>query len=118
MELIDNVKTKKGLHSGANLILDFKHSISSENKLPITSSLISKINHIDSHLFNVSKNIILNSNNINISTNLQSENDLSIIAGQNINIHDAQLVAKQSQSLIANNDLNLKQVNLTAKDST
>nr|WP_229597536.1 DUF637 domain-containing protein [Providencia rettgeri] len=119
LELIDNVKTKKGLHSGANLILDFKHSISSENKLPITSSLISKINHIDSPAYLMSaKNIILNSNNINISTNLQSENDLSIIAGQNINIHDAQLVAKQSQSLIANNDLNLKQVNLTAKDST
>ncbi|MCD2527505.1 DUF637 domain-containing protein [Providencia huaxiensis] len=119
LELIDNVKIKKGLHSGANLILDFKHSISSENKLPITSSLISKINHIDSPAYLMSaKNIILNSNNINISTNLQSENDLSIIAGQNINIHDAQLVAKQSQSLIANNDLNLKQVNLTAKDST
>ncbi|WP_318837247.1 MULTISPECIES: DUF637 domain-containing protein [unclassified Providencia] len=119
LELIDNVKTKKGLHSGANLILDFKHSISSENKLPITSSLISKINHIDSPAYLMSaKNIILNSNNINISTNLQSENDLSIIAGQNININHAQLVAKQSQSLIANNDLNLKQVNLTAKDST
>ncbi|MDK7757882.1 DUF637 domain-containing protein [Providencia rettgeri] len=119
LEQIDNLKTKKGLHSGTNLILDFKHSINSENKLPIASSLISKINQSTAPAYLISaKNIILNSNNINISTNLQSENDLSIIAGQNINIHDARLVAKQSQSLIANNDLNLKQVNLTAKDST
>ncbi|WP_404462500.1 DUF637 domain-containing protein [Providencia rettgeri] len=119
LEQIDNLKTKKGLHSGANLILDFKHSINSENKLPIALSLISKTNQIAVPAYLMTaKNIILNSNNINISTNLQSENDLSIIAGQNININHAQLVAKQSQSLIANNDLNLKQVNLTAKDST
>ncbi|WP_273839162.1 DUF637 domain-containing protein [Providencia rettgeri] len=119
LEQIDNLKTKKGLHSGSNLILDFKHSINSENKLPIASSPISKINQIAAPTYLITaKNIILNSNNINISSNLQSGNDLSIIAGQNININNAQLVANQSQSLIANNDLNLKQVNLTAKDST
>ncbi|MEZ2759450.1 DUF637 domain-containing protein [Providencia vermicola] len=119
LEQVDNLKTKKGLHSGANLILDFKHSINSENKLPIALSLISKTNQIAVPAYLMTaKNIILNSNNINISSNLQSGNDLSIIAGQNININHAQLVAKQSQSLIANNDLTLKQTNLTAKDST
>lgn len=119
LEQVDNLKTKKGLHSGANLILDFKHSINSENKLPIALSLISKTNQIAVPAYLMTaKNIILNSNNINISSNVQSGNDLSIIAGQNININNAQIIANQSQSLIAGNDLTLKQTNLTAKDST
>ncbi len=109
----------KTISAGNNVVLDFKNTINLESKLPSTEKPIAKIVQVGNPSFAVTaKNIILNSNNINISTNLQSENDLSIIAGQNINIHDAQLVAKQSQSLIANNDLNLKQVNLTAKDST
>nr|WP_279169485.1 hemagglutinin repeat-containing protein [Providencia huaxiensis] len=107
------------LTAGNNVVLDFKNAINLESKLPSTEKPIAKIVQVGNPSFAITaKNIVLNSNNINISTNLQSENDLSIIAGQNINIHDAQLVAKQSQSLIANNDLNLKQVNLTAKDST
>ncbi|MEX9869541.1 DUF637 domain-containing protein [Providencia huaxiensis] len=109
----------KTVSAGNNVVLDFKNAINLESKLPSTEKPIAKIVQAGNPSFAVTaKNIVLNSNNINISTNLQSENDLSIIAGQNINIHDAQLVAKQSQSLIANNDLNLKQVNLTAKDST
>ncbi|EPG7579198.1 DUF637 domain-containing protein [Providencia rettgeri] len=109
----------KTISAGNNVVLDFKNAINLESKLPSTEKPIAKIVQAGNTSFAVTaKNIVLNSNNINISTNLQSENDLSIIAGQNINIHDAQLVAKQSQSLIANNDLNLKQVNLTAKDST
>ncbi|MBW3116730.1 DUF637 domain-containing protein [Providencia rettgeri] len=109
----------KTISAGNNVVLDFKNAINLESKLPNTEKPIAKIVQVGNPSFAITaKNIVLNSNNINISTNLQSENDLSIIAGQNINIHDAQLVAKQSQSLIANNDLNLKQVNLTAKDST
>ncbi|MBV2188055.1 DUF637 domain-containing protein [Providencia rettgeri] len=109
----------KTISAGNNVVLDFKNAINLESKLPSTEKPIAKIVQAGNPSFAVTaKNIVLNSNNINISTNLQSENDLSIIAGQNINIHDAQLVAKQSQSLIANNDLNLKQVNLMAKDST
>ncbi|MGF7481885.1 DUF637 domain-containing protein [Providencia sp. SP181] len=109
----------KTISAGNNVVLDFKNAINLESKLPSTEKPIAKIVQIGNPSFAITaKNIILNSNNVNISTNLQSENDLSIIAGQNINIHDAQLVAKQSQSLIANNDLTLKQTNLTAKDST
>ncbi|MBN6362459.1 DUF637 domain-containing protein [Providencia huaxiensis] len=109
----------KTVSAGNNVVLDFKNDINLESKLPNTEKPIAKIVQVGNPSFAITaKNIVLNSNNINISTNLQSENDLSIIAGQNINIHDAQLIAKQSQSLIANNDLNLKQVNLTAKDST
>ncbi|MEY0174996.1 DUF637 domain-containing protein [Providencia rettgeri] len=109
----------KTISAGNNVVLDFKNAINLESKLPNTEKPIAKIVQIGNPSFAITaKNIVLNSNNINISTNLQSENDLSIIAGQNININHAQLVAKQSQSLIANNDLNLKQVNLTAKDST
>lgn len=109
----------QSISAGNNVVLDFKNAINLESKLPNTEKTIAKIVQVGNPSFSITaKNIVLNSNNINISTNLQSENDLSIIAGQNINIHDAQLVAKQSQSLIANNDLNLKQVNLTAKDST
>ncbi|WP_272674519.1 MULTISPECIES: DUF637 domain-containing protein [unclassified Providencia] len=109
----------KTISAGNNVVLDFKNAINLESKLPNTEKPIAKIVQVGNPSFAITaKNIVLNSNNINISTNLQSENDLSIIAGQNININHAQLVAKQSQSLIANNDLNLKQVNLTAKDST
>ncbi|QNP20875.1 DUF637 domain-containing protein [Providencia rettgeri] len=109
----------KTISAGNNVVLDFKNAINLESKLPNTEKTIAKIVQVGNPSFSITaKNIVLNSNNINISTNLQSENDLSIIAGQNININHAQLVAKQSQSLIANNDLNLKQVNLTAKDST
>lgn len=109
----------KTISAGNNVVLDFKNTINLESKLPNTEKPIAKIVQVANPSFAISaKNIILNSNNINISTNLQSDNDLSIIAGQNININHAQLVAKQSQSLIANNDLNLKQINLTAKDST
>nr|WP_294108640.1 DUF637 domain-containing protein [Providencia sp.] len=110
---------KNGLHSGNNLVLDFKNTVNIENILPTNVNSIQKIIQEKIPLSTITaKNIILNSNNVNISSNLQSTNDLSIIAGQNININNAQLVANQSQSLIANNDLNLKQVNLTAKDST
>ncbi|WP_243838355.1 MULTISPECIES: DUF637 domain-containing protein [Providencia] len=109
----------KTISAGNNVVLDFKNTINLESKLPNTDKPVAKIVQIGNPSFAITaKNIILNSNNINISSNLQSENDLSIIAGQNINIHNAQLAAKQSQSLIANNDLNLKQVNLTAKDGT
>ncbi|WP_322958012.1 DUF637 domain-containing protein [Providencia huashanensis] len=107
------------LKAGNNLILDFKNAINIENKLPTTEYPITKTLVGGATLSAITaKNILFNSNNINISTNLQSENDLSIIAGQNININHAQLVAKQSQSLIANNELTLKQANLIAKDST
>lgn len=109
----------KTISAGNNVVLDFKNAINLESNLPSTEKPIAKIVQAGNPSFAVTaKNIVLNSNNINISTNLQSENDLSIIAGQNININHAQLVAKQSQSLIANNDLTLKQTNLTAKDST
>ncbi|HGN1705995.1 TPA: DUF637 domain-containing protein [Providencia rettgeri] len=109
----------KTISAGNNVVLDFKNTINLESKLPDTEKPIAKIVQIGNPSFAITaKNIILNSNNLNISTNLQSENDLSIIAGQNINIHDAQLVTNQSQSLLAGNDLTLKQVNLTAKDST
>ncbi|USR65793.1 DUF637 domain-containing protein [Providencia stuartii] len=109
----------QSISAGNNVVLDFKNTINLESKLPSTEKPIAKIMQVGAPSFAITaKNIILNSNNINISSNLQSGNDLSIIAGQNINIDNAQLVANQSQSLIANNDLNLKQVNLTAKDST
>ncbi|MEQ4675871.1 DUF637 domain-containing protein [Providencia vermicola] len=109
----------QSISAGNNIVLDFKNTINLESKLPSTEKPIAKIMQVGAPSFAITaKNIILNSNNINISSNLQSENDLSIIAGQNINIHDAQLVANRSQSLIANNDLNLKQTNLAAKDST
>ena len=109
----------QSISAGNNVVLDFKSTINIDSKLPNTEKPIAKIVQIANPSFAITaKNIILNSNNVNISSNLQSTNDLSIIAGQNININNAQLVANQSQSLIANNDLNLKQVNLTAKDST
>lgn len=109
----------QSISAGNNVVLDFKNTINLESKLPSTEKPIAKIMQVGAPSFAITaKNIILNSNNINISSNLQSGNDLSIIAGQNININNALLVANQSQSLIANNDLNLKQVNLTAKDST
>ena len=109
----------QSISAGNNVVLDFKNTINLESKLPSTEKPIAKIMQVGAPSFAITaKNIILNSNNINISSNLQSGNDLSIIAGQNININNAQLVANQSQSLIANNDLNLKQVNLTAKDGT
>ncbi len=109
----------KTISAGNNVVLDFNNTIDLESKRYNTEKPIEKIVQIGNPSFAITaKNIILNSNNVNISTNLQSENDLSIISGQNININHAQLVAKQSQSLIANNDLNIKQVNLTAKDST
>ncbi|WP_273803245.1 DUF637 domain-containing protein [Providencia rettgeri] len=110
---------KIGIHSGGNLVVDFIDKINIMDTLPDDIQNNPTISYIiPSSLAMTAKNIILNSNNINISSNLKSTNDLSIIAGQNININNAQLVANQSQSLIANNDLNLKQVNLTAKDST
>ena len=110
--------SSQSISAGNNLVLDFKNTINLETKLPNTEKPIAKIVQIANPSFAITaKNIVLNSNNVNISSNLQSTNDLSIIAGQNININNAQLVANQSQSLIANNDLNLKQVNLTAKDS-
>ncbi|MGJ3355396.1 DUF637 domain-containing protein [Providencia sp. Je.9.19] len=109
----------QSISAGNNVVLDFKSTINIDSKLPNTEKPIAKIVQIANPSFAITaKNIILNSNNVNISSNLQSTNDLSIIAGQSININNAQLVANQSQSLIANNDLNLKQVNLTAKDST
>lgn len=116
---VPNALNYKAISAGNNVVLDFKNTINLEGKLPNTEKSIAKIVQLGDPSFAITaKNIILNSNNINISTNLQSVNDLSIIAGQNININNAQLVANQSQSLIANHDLNLNQANLTAKDST
>ncbi|WP_275075928.1 DUF637 domain-containing protein [Providencia rettgeri] len=107
------------LKAGNNLVLDFKNTLNLESKLPVSVNPITQITQTGTVLAAITaKNMVFNANNANISTHLQSTNDQSIIAGQNININNAQLVANQSQSLIANNDLNLKQVNLTAKDST
>lgn len=109
----------QSIMAGNNIVLDFKNAIDLERKLPDTNGKISKIIQKGEPSFAlVAKNIVINSNNINISTNLKSENNLSVIAGQNLNINHAQLTSGQSQSLIANNDLILKQVNLSAKDST
>ncbi|HHQ2585774.1 TPA: DUF637 domain-containing protein [Providencia rettgeri] len=107
------------LKAGNNLVLDFKNTLNLESKLPVSINPITKITQTGTILDAITaKNMVFNANNVNISTHLQSTNDLSIIAGQNININHAQLVANQSQSLIAGNDLTLKQVNLTTKDST
>ncbi|MGF4919635.1 DUF637 domain-containing protein, partial [Klebsiella pneumoniae] len=105
----------QSIMAGNNIVLDFKNAIDLERKLPDTNGKISKIIQKGEPSFAlVAKNIVINSNNINISTNLKSENNLSVIAGQNLNINHAQLTSGQSQSLIANNDLILKQVNLSA----
>ncbi|MGV2934372.1 DUF637 domain-containing protein [Providencia sp. AGC89] len=107
------------ISAGKSIVFDFKGNVNFESNLPISNVPLSKITQFGGPLSNIkAKNILVNASNVNISSNVDAGNDLSIIASQNININNAQLISNQSQSLIANNDLTLKQASLNAKDST
>lgn len=109
----------QSISAGNNIVLDFKNTINIESKLPNAEKPITKITQIGTALAAITaKNMVFNANNVNISTHLQSTNDLSIIANQNINIDNANLNSANSQSLIAHNNINLNQTNLAARDST
>lgn len=75
------------------------------------------INKIPSGYEILADNILINSSSINISSNIKSNNDLSIISNDDITIKDAQLSSEHSLSLISNKNIELNQVDLTAKDS-
>ncbi|MEQ5177737.1 DUF637 domain-containing protein [Proteus genomosp. 6] len=101
-----------------NLTLDFKNSINIETKVPFKYSKIKRlINKLHSGYNILASNILINSDSINISSNIKSNNDLSIISNDDITINDVQLSSKNSLSLISNKNIELNQVDLTAKDS-
>lgn len=101
-----------------NLTLDFKNSINIETKVPFKYSKIKRlINKLHSGYNILASNILINSDSINISSNIKSNNDLSIISNNEITINDVQLSSKNSLSLISNKNIELNQVDLTAKDS-
>ncbi|WP_235409951.1 DUF637 domain-containing protein [Proteus terrae] len=75
------------------------------------------INKIPSGYEILADNILINSSSINVSSNIKSNNDLSIISNDDITIKDAQLSSEHSLSLISNKNIELNQVDLTAKDS-
>ncbi|WP_232799185.1 DUF637 domain-containing protein [Proteus vulgaris] len=105
------------ISSKNNLILDFKNSINIETTSPSKYSPIKKlINKLHSS-YNISaNNILLNSDFINISSDVKSNNDLSIISSGEIIVKDAHLSSENSLSLISNKNIALNQVDLTAKD--
>lgn len=106
------------ISSKGNLILDFKDSINIETKPSSKYSPTKRLfNKTPSSYEILANNILINSSSINISSNIKSNNDLSIISNNNITIKDAQLSSKKSLSLISNKDIDLNQVDLTAKDS-
>ncbi|MBG3013435.1 DUF637 domain-containing protein [Proteus mirabilis] len=106
------------ISSKGNLILDFKDSINIETKPPSKYSPTKRlINKTPSSYDFLANNILINSSSINISSNIKSNNDLSIISNNDITIKDAQLSSKKSLSLISNKNIELNQVDLTAKDS-
>lgn len=105
--------------SKGNLVLDFKNSINieanpSSKYLPIKKS----INKLHSGYNFLANNILINSNSINISSNINSNNELSVISSGDIIVKDSHLSSKKSLSLISNKNKNieLNQVDLTAKD--
>ncbi|MEX5882001.1 hypothetical protein AB6G95_20035, partial [Proteus vulgaris] len=59
---------------------------------------------------------MINSNSINISSNINSNNELSVISSGDIIVKDSHLSSKKSLSLISNKNIELNQVDLTAKD--
>ncbi|WP_426774058.1 DUF637 domain-containing protein [Proteus faecis] len=106
------------ISSKGNLILDFKDSINIETKPPSKYSPTKRlINKTPSSYDFLANNILINSSSINISSNIKSNNDLSIISNNDITIKDAQLSSEYSLSLISNKNIELNQVDLTAKDS-
>lgn len=106
------------ISSKGNLILDFKDSINIETKPPSKYSPTKRlINKIPSGYEILADNILINSSSINVSSNIKSNNDLSIISNDDITIKDAQLSSEHSLSLISNKNIELNQVDLTAKDS-
>ncbi|QNH66675.1 DUF637 domain-containing protein [Proteus vulgaris] len=106
------------ISSKGNLILDFKDSINIETKPPSKYSPTKRlINKTPSSYDFLANHILINSSSINISSNIKSNNDLSIISNNDITIKDAQLSSEYSLSLISNKNIELNQVDLTAKDS-
>lgn len=106
------------ISSKGNLVLDFKDSINIETKPPSKYSPTKRlINKTPSSYDFLANNILINSSSINLSSNIKSNNDLSIISNNDITIKDAQLLSEYSLSLISNKNIELNQVDLTAKDS-
>lgn len=106
------------ISSKGNLILDFKNSIIIEIKSPSKEVLTKRF--INKSLLNheiLSNNILIHSNYINISSNINSNNDLSVITSGDLIVKDSHLSSKNSLSLISNKNIELNQVDLTAKDS-
>lgn len=105
------------ISSKSNLILDFKNSINIEinspSKYAPTKKFINKFS-LGSEL--LANNILLNSNSINISSNINSNNDLSVISSGDLIVKDSHLSSKKSLNLISNKNIVLNQVDLTAKD--
>ena len=103
--------------SKGNLVLDFKNSINIEANPPSKYLPIKKsINKLHSGYNFLANNILINSNSINISSNINSNNELSVISSGDIIVKDSHLSSKKSLSLISNKNIELNQVDLTAKD--
>lgn len=110
-------KNNEHIRAEENLILDFKNSINIETNPPSKYSSIKKsINKLHSGYNVLANNILINSNSINISSNINSNNELSVISSGDIIVKDSHLSSKKSLSLISNKNIELNQVDLTAKD--
>ena len=104
--------------SKGNLVLDFKNSINIKENPPSKHSPIEKLINKSHSEYNIlAKNILINSDSINLSSNIKSDNDLSIISSGDLIAKDLHLSSENSLSLISNKNIALNQVDLTAKDS-
>ncbi|MBG3079360.1 DUF637 domain-containing protein [Proteus mirabilis] len=110
-------KNNEYIIAKGNLVLDFKNSINIETKVPFQYSKIKKIINKSHSGYNVlASNILLNSSSINVSSNIKSNNDLSVISSGDLIVKDSHLSSKKSLNLISNKNIALSQVDLTAKD--
>ena len=103
--------------AGKNLVFDFKNSIHLERRFPSSQYEFKKVHH---NLFSEevikSNNIVLNAENIDISLSLMAENNLSLIAKNNIDIKNSLLFANKAVNLAAENNITFSHSFLKADD--
>ncbi|PHM29423.1 DUF637 domain-containing protein [Xenorhabdus innexi] len=104
------------LRAGNNLVADFKETIQFKDKLPDEASRIDQIISDNNQISLNAKNILLNAKDIDISTGINADNDITMIADNTVKTSLTTLTSGENVAITALGNINVLQSQLKSKN--
>ncbi|MDE1495311.1 DUF637 domain-containing protein [Xenorhabdus bovienii] len=112
----NNNTLKAILSAKNNLVADFKESISVKNELPGEAKNINQIISDNNYVALNAKNILLHSKDVHISNEIKADKDINIIADNSVKTSLASLNSGENISITALDDINLLDSDFKSKN--